>query len=59
MRYDADDSTNKSDDITDIDSDLINDPKAQRANEARKKIDDFLERKRLKDMLDDSEDWDI
>lgn len=59
MRYDSDDNTNKSDDINDIDAELVNDPKAQRANEARKKIDEILEQKRLKALLDNSEDWDI
>lgn len=30
-----------------------------RNSKARKRIDDLLEQKRLKDLLDDSEDWDI
>lgn len=30
-----------------------------RNSKARKRIDDLLEQKRLKDLLDDSLDWDI
>lgn len=31
--------------------------KAEHDHEVRKKIDDLLEKKRLKELLDDSEDW--
>lgn len=59
MRYDSNENTNKTDDISEIEAKLMNDPKAQRAKVARKKIDEILEQKRLKALLDNSEDWDL
>lgn len=39
--------------------DLPKGEKASHNSDVRKRIDDLLERKRLKAMLDDAEDWDI
>jgi hypothetical protein len=41
------------------DKDLPKGEQAAHNSEVRKRIDDLLERKRLKDLLDDSDDWDI
>ncbi|KXJ49170.1 MAG: hypothetical protein AXW17_11465 [Colwellia sp. Phe_37] len=41
------------------DEDLPKGEKATHNSEVRKRIDDLLERKRLKELLDDSDDWDI
>lgn len=35
------------------------DEQSHRNNIARKRIDDLLEKKRLKELLDDEEDWEI
>ena len=35
------------------------DEQSHRNNIARKRIDDLLEKKRLKELLDDEEGWDI
>ncbi|GHF85689.1 PA3496 family putative envelope integrity protein [Thalassotalea marina] len=34
-------------------------PSEEKSADVRKRIDDLLERKRLKELLDDSDDWDI
>lgn len=41
------------------DKDLPKGEQAAHNSEIRKRIDDLLERKRLKELLDDSNDWDI
>ncbi|WP_257174043.1 PA3496 family putative envelope integrity protein [Colwellia sp. M166] len=41
------------------DEDLPKGEKATHNSEVRRRIDDLLERKRLKELLDDSDDWDI
>lgn len=41
------------------DKDLPKGEKATHNSEVRKRIDDLLEKKRLKELLDDSDDWDI
>jgi hypothetical protein len=41
------------------DKDLPKDKKAAHNSEVRKRIDDLLEQKRLKALLDDPDDWDI
>lgn len=41
------------------DDDLPKGEKATHNSEVRKRIDDLLEKKRLKELLDDSDDWDI
>ena len=43
----------------DYDKDLPKGEKAEHNSEIRKRIDDLLEQKRLKALLDDSDDWDI
>lgn len=63
MNYDANknniDTTIDEQDIANLDDDIGNDEQSQRNSLARKRIDDLLEKKRLKYLLDDSEDWDI
>jgi hypothetical protein len=41
------------------DKDLPKGKQAAHNTEVRKRIDDLLEQKRLKELLDDSDDWDI
>lgn len=41
------------------DKDLPEGEKAAHNTDVRKRIDDLLEKKRLKALLDDSDDWDI
>ncbi|MGB1261414.1 MAG: PA3496 family putative envelope integrity protein [Cognaticolwellia sp.] len=41
------------------DQDMPTGAKATHSSEVRKRIDDLLERKRLKALLDDADDWDI
>ncbi len=41
------------------DKDLPKGEQAAHNAEVRKRIDDLLERKRLKELIDDSDDWDI
>ena len=43
----------------DFDKDLPKDNQASHKCEVRKRIEELLERKRLKELLDDSDDWDI
>jgi hypothetical protein len=38
---------------------MTNSERAAHDKAVRKRIDDLLERKRLKEMLDDEDDWDI
>lgn len=42
-----------------FDKDLPKGHQAAHKCEVRKRIEDLLERKRLKELLDDSDDWDI
>ncbi len=55
MAYDAtenvNDSNNEQESLIDIKTSEIKDAKV------RKRIDDLLEKKRLRDQLDDTEDW--
>lgn len=55
------DNTDDLDDDLDIESDnnLNIKPSEEKSADVRKRIDDLLERKRLKELLDDSDDWDI
>ena len=48
-----------SDDSTKYDKDLAGSKKAEENSKVRKRIDDLLEKKRLRDALDDSEDWEV
>jgi hypothetical protein len=41
------------------DKDFSDKEQTERNNKARKRIDDLKEKKRLKYLLDESEDWDI
>ncbi|WP_448568602.1 PA3496 family putative envelope integrity protein [Thalassotalea ganghwensis] len=55
------------DSIDDLDNDMTGDQDADfeestssvDSAKVRKRIDDLLERKRLKELLDDTDDWDI
>ena len=47
------------DDSEKYDKDLATGKKAENNTKVRKRIDDLLEKKRLREALDDSEDWDI
>ncbi|MEW6992171.1 PA3496 family putative envelope integrity protein [Colwelliaceae bacterium 6441] len=57
MTYDPTESLDNSQEDTDTDSNF--DVKASEVKDAkiRKRIDDLLEKKRLKELLDDSDDW--
>jgi len=50
-------STN--DDSENYDKDLATGKKADKNTKVRKRIDDLLEKKRLREALDDSDDWEI
>jgi hypothetical protein len=41
------------------DKDLATGKKADKNTKVRKRIDDLLEKKRLREALDDSDDWEI
>jgi hypothetical protein len=41
------------------DKDLATGKKAEKNTKVRKRIDDLLEKKRLREALDDCDDWDI
>ena len=41
------------------DKDLATGKEAETNTKVRKRIDDLLEKKRLRDALDDSEDWEV
>jgi hypothetical protein len=47
------------DETQDYDKDLATGKKAEANTKVRKRIDDLLEKKRLKEALDDSDDWEI
>ncbi|MGJ8694128.1 MAG: PA3496 family putative envelope integrity protein [Thalassotalea sp.] len=69
MSYDDNDnaivneSTENIDDVDDIDEEeeeeIECDEQSKRNSLARKRIDDLLEQKRLKELLDDEEDWEV
>jgi hypothetical protein len=52
------DNAESIDDST-YDNDLATGDKAEKNSKVRKRIDDLMEKKRLKELLDDSDDWDI
>ena len=58
MTFDSNNSVEVTDinDITDTD-DFEADEQSKRNFEARKRIDDLLEKKRLKELLDYEDDW--
>lgn len=43
----------------DYDKDLATGTKANKNSKIHKRIDELLERKRLKDLLDDTDDWSV
>ena len=43
----------------DYDKDLAANEESDKNAKIRKRIDELLEKKRLKEMLDDTDDWDI
>lgn len=55
MSYNSSDEIDNED--AQLDDNLIVNEKIESNSEARKKIEDLLEKKRLKELLDDSTDW--
>lgn len=56
--HDSNNSTDKPD-IPDYEQDLANSKQKIKNTKVRKRIDELLEEKRLKQLLDASDDWDI
>jgi len=46
-------------DSENYDKDFSDKEQTDRNNKARKRIDDLKEKKRLRDLLDDSDDWEL
>jgi len=46
-------------DENDYDNDLAKGDEAERNSTVRRRIDALMEKKRLKELLDDSEDWEL
>ncbi|MCJ8320690.1 MAG: hypothetical protein MJK12_13710 [Colwellia sp.] len=46
-------------DTHDYDKDLATGSKANKNSKIHKRIDELLERKRLKELLDDTDDWSV
>lgn len=60
MTYDDTDDINDNEQLdndSDNDLSLQSKPSDKKDAEVRKRIDDLLERKRLKELLDDTDDW--
>lgn len=58
MSYISDDDVIDDGDNTELNSNITTDEKSETNSAAvRKKIDDLLEKKRLKELLDDTDDW--
>lgn len=53
------DEFRRDDSAENYDKDLATGKKAEKNTKVRKRIDDLLEKKRLREALDDSEDWEI
>jgi len=53
------DLTNSSNELPDYEKDLPTGEEATHNSEIHKRIEDILEEKRLKALLDDTDDWDI
>ena len=53
------DNLNGSEEFNEQDKRFKQDEKDKRNSIARKRIDDLLEQKRLKSLLDDTDDWDV
>ncbi len=59
MGDDSIDDFTTSDDSLDYEKDLANGERASKNSQLHKRLDDLLEQKRLKALLDDTDDWDI
>lgn len=59
MNDDLTDDITPSIEQNNYEDDMPKGEKAEHNSDVRKRIDDLLERKRLKELLDDSDDWDI
>lgn len=59
MNDDLTDDTTPEVEQESYDKDLAKGDKATHNSEVRKRIDDLLEQKRLKALLDDADDWDF
>jgi hypothetical protein len=59
MNDDLTDDTTPEVEQESYDKDLPKGDKAAHNSEVRKRIDELLEKKRLKALLDDSDDWDF
>ena len=57
MTYDDADELNESNMDNDFDADFELDASEQKDAKVRKRIDDLLEKKRLRELLDDTDDW--
>ena len=55
----SDDTSIKNDNEKVNNDDFKIDEQSKRNNLARKRIDDLLEKKRLKELLDNEDDWDV
>ena len=53
------DLTNSSNELPDYDKDLPTGEQASHNAEIHKRLEDILEEKRLRELLDDTDDWDI
>ena len=59
MPYRNTDNLVENKDTQDYDKDLANNEESIKNSKVRKRIDVLLEKKRLKELLDDSDDWDV
>lgn len=53
------DEFKQNDEVDNYDKDLATGKKAEKNTKVRKRIDDLLEKKRLREALDDSDDWEV
>ncbi|NMP32216.1 hypothetical protein HII17_11615 [Thalassotalea sp. M1531] len=59
MSYRESKSSTTPTDASDYEKDLASGEQAIKNSKVRKRIDELLEKKRLKELLDDSDDWDV
>ncbi|MFD2167989.1 PA3496 family putative envelope integrity protein [Thalassotalea euphylliae] len=59
MTYRSTDNIVNEKDSPDYEKDLATGEEAIKNTKVRKRIDELLEKKRLKELLDDSDDWDV
>lgn len=57
MAFTLPNETKDKNDPTNYDDELSKSEKKEHDADVRKRIDDLLDKKRLKDLLDDSDDW--